>query len=396
MTFELLEKGIQFLIPSNPLSIIVLIGQCIIFILGWRRSSRSIRNYGKNLQQLNDLNSAVPPEILLEYKNSSRSMDYSIKSIPNTLVSIGIVSTFIGLGIAIYDSSAILIEAEDLDSTKLLSVLGVIAFKFQTSVYGIILAILFVSIVGKRYDYEKHDLKSKKLLELYKSRNGLSMLVDEISNTNKTLVKTLTQASVRQKTDSTAVRNSIESLMETLKKMDTTFDTHNHAVRDTIELGLKNINDSSLSLSEQMLTITNEIKKSLESFVVSMNTATDFTMKSMESLNSDLLEATKNLDKSIDKKMDDLVHSVNELNSNTSDLLVKVDDTIIKVNDTIKLLTSKVSHQNEISDQNKEELGKLIQAINLVGQHVAILALKDFKNDNAFDIIKNEASNDTK
>ena len=89
-----------------------------------------------------------------------------IEELPNVFVSIGIIATFLGLGVAIQGASELL-QTDKLELSKLTAVLGVIAFKFQTSVWGICFSIIFRNTIVERYFEFQHQLVDELTDRLY-------------------------------------------------------------------------------------------------------------------------------------------------------------------------------------------------------------------------------------
>ncbi|MDY6351287.1 MAG: hypothetical protein SPL62_12430, partial [Selenomonas sp.] len=102
-----------------------------------------------------------------------------LEGIPDTFVSIGILATFIGLGIAI-QGAAELLSTDQIELDKLIGLLGVIAFKFQTSVWGILLSLVFRRVFVERYYELREDVIDQTRALLYsKDRDSLQTLLEK-------------------------------------------------------------------------------------------------------------------------------------------------------------------------------------------------------------------------
>ena len=153
---NLLIKTVKFFfVPEAALAVFFLVVFAVIFGLGiyWERNCR------KNIEYLRDnaerdynaVRAKISPELFIKkYLNKLSPTENKIEGIPEEFVSIGIVATFLGLGVAI-QGSAELLENEKLELAKLTAVLGVIAFKFQTSVWGICFSLIFRRAVVESY-----------------------------------------------------------------------------------------------------------------------------------------------------------------------------------------------------------------------------------------------------
>lgn len=153
---ELLVKTAEFfLIPEAILSAVFLVIFVGIFAFGLYRQ-RKCQEFLKVFDLEADENfkafaTKMTPEMFIKKNLHKLSvMEDVLEELPNVFVSIGIIATFLGLGVAI-QGAAELLQTDKLELPKLTAVLGVIAFKFQTSVWGICFSIIFRNIIVERY-----------------------------------------------------------------------------------------------------------------------------------------------------------------------------------------------------------------------------------------------------
>ena len=149
---ELLVKTAEFfLIPEAILSAVFLVIFVGIFAFGLYRQ-RKCQEFLKVFDSEADENfkalaTKMTPEMFIKKNLRKLSvMEDVLEELPNVFVSIGIIATFLGLGVAI-QGAAELLQTDKLELPKLTAVLGVIAFKFQTSVWGICFSIIFRNII---------------------------------------------------------------------------------------------------------------------------------------------------------------------------------------------------------------------------------------------------------
>ncbi len=156
MMDNLLAKTLQFLfIPEAALAIIFLVIFFVLFAFGVYKTfscKRFLRNFSENAEKnFEEIHAKMPPELFIK-KNLEKisATENTLEELPNAFVSIGIIATFLGLGVAI-QGAAELLQTDKLELAKLTAVLGVIAFKFQTSVWGISFSLIFRNFVLENY-----------------------------------------------------------------------------------------------------------------------------------------------------------------------------------------------------------------------------------------------------
>ena len=182
---NLVAKTIQFFfVPEAELAILFLVIFIILFGVGfsWSKKCRkSIEYLRENAEsEYEKVRAKMSPELFIKkYLMKISATEGKLEGVPEAFVSIGIVATFLGLGVAI-QGSAELLEDEKLELAKLTAVLGVIAFKFQTSVWGICFSLLFRSLVVERYfDFRQELLDYVSDLLYNTEREGIRTLLEK-------------------------------------------------------------------------------------------------------------------------------------------------------------------------------------------------------------------------
>lgn len=153
---DLLTKTAEFfLIPEAVLSTVFLMIFIGIFAFGvyrQRKCTEFLQAFDAEADEnFKALATKMTPDMFI--KKNLRKISVTedlLEELPNVFVSIGIVATFLGLGVAI-QGAAELLQTDKLELPKLTAVLGVIAFKFQTSVWGICFSIIFRNVIVERY-----------------------------------------------------------------------------------------------------------------------------------------------------------------------------------------------------------------------------------------------------
>lgn len=153
---NLVSKTLKFFfVPEAALAVLFLLVFVVLFGVGmyWARNCRKVIEHLRDNAETEyeNVRAKMSPDLFIKkYLNKISSTESKLEGVPEAFVSIGIVATFLGLGVAI-QGSAELLENEKLELAKLTAVLGVIAFKFQTSVWGICFSLIFRSTIVDRY-----------------------------------------------------------------------------------------------------------------------------------------------------------------------------------------------------------------------------------------------------
>ena len=202
---EQIMQVVKFLfVPEAMLSVVFLVVFVLILIFGvivYRKNHQGLMNFRENaVEEYETVSRKTPPEIFLKKRIDSFSAGEGIiEGIPDVFVSVGILATFIGLGIAIQEAASLL-TADKFEIEKMIGLLGIIAFKFQTSVWGITFSLLFRRFAVENYFTFKQETvdEIRELLyakerdsvqSLLESQNGLiSTLIEEKINADKNLV----------------------------------------------------------------------------------------------------------------------------------------------------------------------------------------------------------------
>lgn len=182
---DLLTKTAEFfLIPEAALSTVFLFLFIIIFAFGVYRvqtCKKFLTAFSENAEEeFEKLRAKMSPDLFI--KNNLRKIsptEDNVAEMPNIFVSVGIIATFLGLGVAI-QGAADLLQTDKLELPKLTAVLGVIAFKFQTSVWGICFSILFRSLIVERYFDFRREIVDEVYERLYHlEHEGIRTLIEK-------------------------------------------------------------------------------------------------------------------------------------------------------------------------------------------------------------------------
>lgn len=164
MNEQLLQVVRFLLVPEAALSVFFLVIFMLIFVFGvitYQRNRNMLLALREGAsEEYSKVSQKMPPEIFLKRGLERLSVgDDILEGIPEVFVSVGILATFIGLGIAIQEATGLL-TAEKFEMEKMIGLLGIIAFKFQTSVWGIAFSLLF-----RRFGVENYFSFRQKVID---------------------------------------------------------------------------------------------------------------------------------------------------------------------------------------------------------------------------------------
>ncbi len=215
---NLMLKALEFLtVPQGSLAIVFLLVFIGMFLWGFRiyyycRQNVSIVQKNAEEEYLNEKD-LITPELYLKKKFSTLIDEESqLSGFPNAFVSVGILATFIGLGVSIQGASELLQE-ENVDIMRMTEVLGVIAFKFQTSIWGVLMSLLFQHFICERYFSFKQDVLDELMDTLYRIEGVNSRCLLEQQN------KLLKEHINEEKTASLAQKERDEQFIKTVEEL---------------------------------------------------------------------------------------------------------------------------------------------------------------------------------
>ena len=267
-----------------------------------------------------------------------------LNNLPNTLVSIGIIATFIGIGIVMKEAGEVINSAHSgsIDLNGLKNLITIIGFKFQTSVWGIFFSLIFMLVVLQPYKNHKDG--------------KINDLIKELSNEyeNPETKKILTAVESFQEV---FVANSDKQYKwfseEYISNLERIMDTNTQKISDNTVSAIKETN--------------NEIKEAILK-------NTDNTVSAIKETNNEIKvnsENTKNIvgqlsvlnDKfsSIDKMVSALKEASGSIQDSANNLNDSINRLMEDMKNTIKDATNKM---NETTKQGAESLAKASNEIN--------------------------------
>lgn len=152
----MLQSTVNFLfVPESSLSVVFLGIFALIFLYGFwhlRRCRAGVRNFRQGAADRFALEHGriTAASFIARFDEGQKIREIRIESLPNIFVTVGILGTFLGLGVAIHGASELL-GSQKIDLVQLNAVLSVIAFKFQTSIWGTLFSLLFLKCFNEPY-----------------------------------------------------------------------------------------------------------------------------------------------------------------------------------------------------------------------------------------------------
>ncbi|MCR5833268.1 MAG: hypothetical protein K6G55_01230 [Selenomonadaceae bacterium] len=278
-----LNQVINFLfIPEASISVFFLVVFLVLFIFGawiYRKSKNELNRFGENAEMMYEsVSNKMSPEFFIRKNVEKLSAREGImEGIPDMFVSIGILATFIGLGVAIQSASDLLSD-NNFEMNRLIDLLGIIAFKFQTSVWGI-----FFSLVFKRFIVEKHFTRKQKIIDdlretFYEKKR------DDI----RTLLMTQNQILLTFAQD---VEESFTEQRNDLKTIHRDISDYNENFSGYSDINIKFM-ENTLSYREQMAKLNSRMENFMNTFAKELRKSFVNQREDFNSVHQDILNYT--------------------------------------------------------------------------------------------------------
>ena len=332
LNFDLLQKAAEFLfIPESSLSIIFLVIFIGLFIYGLviiSNCKKALKEYKDNCgTQYEEERARInQKQFLSRICAAMAAKEVPVIDLPNMFVSVGILGTFIGLGVAIH-GAADLLSADKVDLNKLNEVLNVIAFKFQTSVWGTIFSLVFQKFIAEPYFVKKHGLigevestiyadavnpnaaLQKQLAELEEMHASQTSMSDDINK----FVSGVTDTNARQLKELRSVTDTMATQNKAL--MDSTTLAQSQMTKDLLEKVSNLVNDSSLLNMEMTEDVMKKIDRLIGEASRSSNTSLGELLNKVSKLVSDSSMLNTEMTNELLTKVNNLVNDSNEMAS---------------------------------------------------------------------------------
>lgn len=372
---NLILKTVNFLfVPEAALAVVFLIVFIILCIYGYLKVKKCklfITELEQNMEaEFDKCKDKYNPHTFISGKLAAISgIENEVMQIPNIFVSIGILATFLGLGVAI-QSAAALLKSNTVELAKLNDVLGIIAFKFQTSVWGIMFSLLFQKIIVNTYFEFKENIVSAMHEKLYeKVKAGIHKTLDEQNGL-------LEQQIELQKETQQLNQNNMDSLQNLTKEhmdsfaammqanmtgfaniMQQSFDKFNQTMQDNFSNYNSSMNDSMqkfLNLTEDYRAISEQFTQNVNNFANETNAQNKLRSQQLAEF-KDNLETQKNyLDSQMERFIQNLQDTQEKANESNR-------DAVLSFNESVKAMEQRfVYNENEYAKQTQDRLGEAL------------------------------------
>lgn len=360
----------------------------------------------------------INTEVIIEKNLKSRYIknEKLIKIIPSILIALGLLGTFLGLTVAIFDTRVALNGVKDVANftKELQNPIASMSSAFWTSIFGVI-ASLIMNYFNQSVKYQKekfyneiedyldneifaeHAKTFTTVFEEFSKTVKLTMLTltEEMTNLFKNGVEELVSKINTSSIDLTESANGLKEYTKEFKSLVETFDntvqsfekpvkSFNESISEfvitsdnltqSVEEGFRNFVDSSESLDKSMIVLSDNIDSSFES----MSRAMDITLNN---LSANLGQCFTSVLVKFEDSMSDISDEItvglskvsNAMNKNEESILlasnsIKMEsESIIENQKNIKYLIEKIEENNKI--QNKES----VYQISMLNKHSSMV-----------------------
>ena len=372
---NLILKTVNFLfVPEAALAVVFLIVFIILCIYGYLKVKKCklfITELEQNMEaEFDKCKDKYNPHTFISGKLAAISgIENEVMQIPNIFVSIGILATFLGLGVAI-QSAAALLKSNTVELAKLNDVLGIIAFKFQTSVWGIMFSLLFQKIIVNTYFEFKEKIVSAMHEKLYeKVKAGIHKTLDEQNGL-------LEQQIELQKETQQLNQNNMDSLQNLTKEhmdsfaammqanmtgfaniMQQSFDKFNQTMQDNFSNYNTSMNDS----MQKFLNLTEDYRAISEQFTQNVNNFANETNAQNKLRSQQLIEFKDNLETQknyLDSQMERFIQNLQDTQEKANE---SNRDAVLSFNESVKAMEQRfIYNENEYAKQTQDRLGEAL------------------------------------
>ena len=295
----------KFLFEVDMISGVFLSLMLLLFLVGLIFSRRKLKQFSENLElvqgqyqkNVHGIAQKLSPTEFIKLNIDEQYTTGFVEAIPGALVSLGILGTFIGLGMAIGGASENMadqftsIEKMKEVQNSLSELLNAVSFKFRVSAWGIMLSILFNFLVLRRFEEDLEgcmESAARNLLPSYQS------VGDTIVHTAR-IEREEFQRTI-QETLSKAIDSMSETMTEQLKNNQVQTNTTMNVLSQTLDRSFKEqmrINQINQKQTQNFIeNLSNHLAQAL-------NKQTDINQKSLnmyEELNSKIQELGQKID----------------------------------------------------------------------------------------------------
>jgi hypothetical protein len=302
--------------------------------------------------------------------------------IPGIMLILGLLGTFLGLGVALNKASYILSNAHSTNFSdlieNLINMMEGLGTKFKTSAWGIMGFLIFKSWISIN-GFEERRLRwaiSKMKQETIKRRNELQQFENNNYAKMQDLLQEMIKHVVEQRKFYQNLESSVKQMSDNTKKMEKNTFKMQQDYSAFIESTAQNIEEiqvasTSLSNSADRFTIaSNNFSATVQEF---SNTIKDEIKQTLDYFAENMSGHTRNLGNSIERAITEFHNYSQNFTQNIEEL-----------NELINNLNNKITNQNDINksftEQILEQLKTLKTFFEDIGKHFSE-EISNIKND---------------
>lgn len=372
---NLILKTVNFLfVPEAALAVVFLIVFIILCIYGYLKVKKCklfITELEQNMEaEFDKCKDKYNPHTFISGKLAAISgIENEVMQIPNIFVSIGILATFLGLGVAI-QSAAALLKSNTVELAKLNDVLGIIAFKFQTSVWGIMFSLLFQKIIVNTYFEFKENIVSAMHEKLYeKVKAGIHKTLDEQNGLLEQQIELQKETQQLNQNNMDSLQNLTKEQMDSFAAMmqanmtgfanimQQSFDKFNQTMQDNFSNYNSSMNDS----MQKFLNLTENYRAISEQFIQNVNNFANETNAQNKLRSQQLVEFKDNLETQknyLDSQMERFIQNLQDTQEKANE---SNRDAVLSFNESVKAMEQRfIYNENEYAKQTQDRLGEAL------------------------------------
>jgi len=298
-----------------------------------------------------------------------------LNNLPNTLVSIGIIATFIGIGIVMKQAGEVINSAHSgsIDFNGLKNLITIIGFKFQTSVWGISSSLIFMMFVLQPYKNHKdrkiNDLikelsneyenpETKKILTAIESFQEVFIAnsdkqykwfsetyvsnLERIMEANAQKISDNTISAIKETNNETIKVNSenTKNIVEQLSVLNDKFSNIDKMV-SALKEASGSIQDSANNLNDSINRLMEDMKNTIKDATNKMNETTKQGAESLAKASSNINNSLETINNSLAKNLNDIKE---ELGNNLTNMATNLNESLQKLQDESSKMTANLSN----------------------------------------------------
>lgn len=432
----------QFLFGLEGLSVYFVSIMALLFFFGAGYAILTVNKFTKQIGVLksqyaeknNKYATRLTPTEFFQLHLDEGHASHLLSAIPGFLVSIGILGTFIGLGIAVGEASGAM--SSNLDTVESMTemqnalngLLTAISFKFQASAWGILSSLIFSATVQVWFGSKLEDLieeASRDVMEYYKT--PAAAIASELAGMEDAMVKALSnlgpqlgtvlkdaitvlEANISQpmkemnaqivklddsllvvSTSAKQMKTSAEGLGNMSEKVDESLQNVSRTIGQQLEQANLQTKHSLENMEKSLLkATTKQIETADKQLVAMQGSLTEMTQSIQESSKGQVRAATKMSEdvnatiKHMQSEINRLLEISNQIQLKSEQRMQQIDQTMNRMNASIEQVNNTIGESAEVNNKMAgvfEEMSGVLGGMQL-NQHVSAPSFEQMANMN--------------